>query len=128
MAEDRASTEHEQPLLDPVVVVVRPDPASGFDLVDTRADPLGADQRTQPRTAVGDRPTSLGLVKVANEQVHLAHAGHALRDKLAERCAARSSPSPRRSLPVRARICPARPWQTPPLGPEPTLWCVTSSL
>lgn len=74
LAKHRCARDHVEPLLDPEVVVVRPDRHARLGFIDARADPLSL----KPETHRGRDVTEAGfverLVQLDAEKVHLSEA------------------------------------------------------
>lgn len=68
--------EHVEPLLNPVVVVVGPDPPTRLALIQAGANPFGPKHRPECRATVPERTRFHWLVQLHSEQVDLPHAHH----------------------------------------------------
>ena len=73
VAQDRRAGDDVRPLLDGVVIVIRPDRVAGLRLVHGRADAARAEPLPQGGRRVPEPPPVERLVEVAAEHVHRPH-------------------------------------------------------
>jgi hypothetical protein len=74
LAKHWPARDHVQPLLDPVVVAVRPDRLTGVALVDAGADPVRPEPVSDRRGDVTEPSHIEGLVELDAEDVDLPDA------------------------------------------------------